>query len=163
MVPRKKDLRIITSLVSVFTWVLARECCCLRVCREQPTGEGSTHRNSPSPGSLLSLLLSKEATPHKTRLKHQSRITGHKEWIAYTEDLSKRKKKKVKARVEINLAFYTLRIRSAEDFSETMKILSHSWCPLAYIQVCVFCLSLTVPNTGGEKNNKPKTKWHKVI
>lgn len=53
MVPRKKNLRIITSLVSLFTGVLARECCCLRVCREQLTGEGSTHRNSPLPGSLL--------------------------------------------------------------------------------------------------------------
>lgn len=44
MFPRKKNLRIITSLVSLFTGVLARECCCLRVCREQLTREGSTHR-----------------------------------------------------------------------------------------------------------------------
>lgn len=96
MVPRKKALRIITSLVSVFTWVLARECCCLRVCREQLTGEGSTHKNSPLPGSLLSLLLSKEATSHKMSLKHQSLNKGHTKCISYIEDLSKRGKKKVK-------------------------------------------------------------------
>lgn len=90
MVPRKKDLRIIISLVSVFTRVLAKECCCLRVCREQLTGEGSKHRNSPPPGSLLSLLLSKGATPHKMDLKHQFPNKGH------TEDLSKEKKQKKK-------------------------------------------------------------------
>lgn len=150
MVPRKKDLRIIISLVSVFTRVLAKECCCLRVCREQLTGEGSTHRNSPPPGSLLSLLLSRGATPHKMGLKHQSPHKGH------TEDLSKGKKKnkkKVKARDEISMTFYNLRIRSFKDFTETMKLLSHSWCPLAYLQVCVLCLSLPVANRVGEKKN----------
>lgn len=157
MVPREKNLRIIKSLVSVFTWVLARECCCLRVCREQLTGESSTHRNSPLPGSLLSLLLSKEATSHKMGLKHQFSNKQHTKWISYTEDLSKRNKKKVKGRDERNMTFYNLRIRRFKDFSETMKILSHFWCPLAYLQVYVLCLSMMVTNTLVQKKNpKPK-------
>lgn len=76
MIPGKKDLRIITSLVSVFAWVLARECCCLRVCRVQLTGEGSTHRNSSLPGSLLSLCSPRKLLHTKWVWSTSSQIKG---------------------------------------------------------------------------------------
>lgn len=114
--------------------------------------------------SLLSLLLSKEATSHKKGLKHQSLNKGHTKCISYTEDLSKRgKNQKVKGKDEINMAFYNLRIKSFKDFSWNHENLVSFLASTGISSgLCFVSLPDNSKHSVGGKH-QTETKWHKVI